>query len=67
MGKFKDADPNIIKKMYDYHVVKRDEEMVMVAHATEKYKKEVSDPSRTIATIEKVGNMIARRKLKNKL
>lgn len=64
MGRFKDADPNIIKKMYEYHVVKRDEEMVMVAHATEKYRKEVSDPNRPIATLEKVGNIIAKRRLK---
>ena len=56
MEKFKASDPKIIRKFYDYQSIKREEELVRIAEAAQQYKKEIRDPQRIIAVLERIGN-----------
>ncbi|CAI2362723.1 unnamed protein product [Moneuplotes crassus] len=56
MKKFKTSDPNILLRFYNYETIKRDEEMVRVAEVAKKYKKDITDPCRTLAVLERIGN-----------
>ncbi len=55
--KFKKSDPNIVKRFYNYETIKREEEMVRIAEVAKQYKKDTTDPCRTIAVLERIGNI----------
>ncbi|CAI2361513.1 unnamed protein product [Moneuplotes crassus] len=56
MKKFKGSDPHILERFYNYETIKREEEMVRVAEVAKQYKRNITNPCRTIAVLERIGS-----------
>ena len=48
------VDPQIVQKFYEYHWLKRDEEMVSMQNVSSEYKKNIIDPTRITAVFERM-------------